>query len=68
MALLVVGMFVGPIVAIFLAFKAYKEQDPILKKNIKRKAWWWFLGPFVLLVALISLWGLINVLFPALQK
>lgn len=57
----VFAIIIGVPVSIFLAFKAKGEQDLILKKATKKKAWWSFLGPIVLMFVLMTLWGFIQV-------
>ena len=57
----ILAMTIGVPVSIFLAFKAKGEQDPILKKATKKKAWWSFLGPIVLMFVLMTLWGLMRI-------
>lgn len=54
------GVMVGGPLAIFFAFKAHGEQDPVLKKKIKRKALWSILGPILLIFISITLWGIIQ--------
>lgn len=63
LALIILNVFaiiIGTPVSIFLAFKAKGEQDPILKKSTKKKAWWSFLGPIIFIFVLITLWGFIQ--------
>lgn len=57
----VLAIFIGLPVAVFLAFKAKGESDPVLKKSTKKKAWWSFLGPIIFMFVLMILWGLIRV-------
>ena len=54
------GIMIGGPLAIFFAFKAHGEQDPVLKKKIKRKALWSILGPILLIFVSITLWGIIQ--------
>ena len=56
----ILGIIIGLPLGIFLEFKAHGEQDPAIKKKIKRKALWSFLGPLLFLFVFAFLWGIMQ--------
>jgi hypothetical protein len=52
---------IGIISGVILAVVTSNQPDPAKKSKLKYWMLWSFLGPIVLLVVVLSIWGLINI-------
>lgn len=54
---------IGIILGIVFAVKASDQDDPILKKKDKKRMWWSFFCPLVIVAFLVIFSGLINIIY-----
>ncbi len=65
--LIVLSFPVFLVVAIVSFVEAKDMTNPVEKKRHQRKAWKILLFPFVLMIVVVTLWGLLNVVQTAVQ-